>query len=119
MMEHKELFDELYENRLESANHYSLVEEEGKQALKDVTVLTDRQIELEKIEIEKRKLEIEEKKLKFEPIKVIAVPVGLFLLDTVVTFGYMKVINNFEKDGTYITTPGKALVDKFRRKFTK
>lgn len=126
MMEHKELFDEVYENRLESANTYSLVEDEGRQALKDVAVLTDRQIELEKLELEKRRIELderktdlEEKKQKFEPIKVIAVPVGMFLLESLFMVGYVKAINNFEKEGSYITTPGKAIGDMFRQKLRR
>ena len=119
MMKHKELFDEVYENRLESANTYSLVEDEGRQALKDVAVLTDRQIELEKLELEKRKADLEEKKQKFEPIKVIAVPVGMFLLESLFMVGYVRAINNFEKEGSYITTPGKAIGDMFRQKLRR
>ena len=133
MMKHKELFDEVYENRLESANTYSLVEDEGRQALKDVAVLTDRQIELEKLELEKRKADLEErkadleerkadleeKKQKFEPIKVIAVPVGMFLLESLFMVGYVRAINNFEKEGSYITTPGKAIGDMFRKKLIR
>ena len=118
-MNHKELLDEVYQNRLESANYYSLMEDEGKQAIKDVTVLTDRQIELEKIEIEKRKLDLEEKKLKFEPWKTVAVPVGMFLLESAFTVGLMVAIHNFEKSESYTTTPGRALGDMFRRKLSK
>lgn len=118
-MEHNELLDELYENRLESANHYSLIEDEGRQAFKDVTVLTDRHIELKKLELEERKLNLEEKKQKLEPWKVFAVPVGMFVLETAATAAFMVAINNFEKSDSYTGTTGKAVGDWFRRRFSK
>ena len=130
-MEHKNLLEEVIENRLKKAKDDNLSEEEQKRAFKEAMEAVDRSIQLDKIasaeneqqmkldlEIEKNELLKKEQKVNriIKCVEVAAVPAALFIADCLFKRYYIRTVCNFEKDYTFTTTPGKSISGIFRFK---
>lgn len=124
-MNNKTLLEEVIDNRLASVKD-SCGGDEEKKAFREAMEATDRHIQMERLKLEREKLELEKQKVeakddqKFNRImkcvEVVAVPVGVLVLDFVFKQHYMKKICTFEKDYTFTTTPGKSIGSIFRFK---
>ena len=129
-MEYVQLLEEVILDRLDVALD-DREPEESKKAFKEAMEAIDRKIQIEKINVSKLELENKEKleeskfnKSKEEQrkndilklIEIVAVPVGLLMLDYAFKRSFMKTVCNFEKDYTFTTTPGKSISQLFKFK---
>ena len=129
-MDYMYLLDEVIERRLEIAADEP-VSEESKRVFKEAMEAIDRKIQLERIEVSRKEVEskelLEREKLSrtkeeqkkndiMRIVEVVAVPVGLFMLDCLFKRYYMRSVCNFEKDYTFTTTPGKSISGLFKFK---
>lgn len=119
----KELLEEVAKQKLEKVKNGELSADEEKAVLKEAMELTDRQIQLTKIEsaevIEEQKAQFE--KEKFEASKAeqkrnriikaieIGVPVVLTGLNFAINVYFMKTLVNYEETRNWTNTPGKSL----------
>lgn len=85
---------------------------------------TDRLMKLEEAENKatldnakhEHSLEVEKKANIMKWVEVVAVPVGVLVLDHLFKRIYMVMVNDFEKDYTYTTSAGKAISSLFKFK---
>ena len=128
------LMEVVIKENLETLQHYDLTDvndEERKLLTKETLELTDRLIQLRKVdneqsetnlkrELEKQKYETNrEENVKDRVIRIIevaAVPTVLFIADCFFKRYYMRSVCNFEKDYTFTTTPGRAVSGLFKFK---
>jgi hypothetical protein len=111
----KEQLDKVIDDRLESVLVYEEGSDEAKHAFKEAMKAIELRNEMEKIEDTKKS---EKKNTVLKIVEIVAVPVGLFVLDAAFKTYYMKKVCNFEKDYTFTTTPGRGLsgLFQFRKK---
>lgn len=129
-MENIKLLEDVIKNRLEITED-DVESEESKRAFKEAMEAIDKMIQLEKLEVSKLEVENKERleREKFEKsnreqkkndilriVEVVAVPVGLFVMDCLFKRYYMRSVCNFEKDYTFTTTPGKSISGLFKFK---
>lgn len=129
-MENIKLLEDVIKNRLEIAED-DVESEESKRAFKEAMEAIDKMIQLEKLEVSKLEVENKERleREKFDKtnreqkkndilriVEVVAVPVGLFVMDCLFKRYYMRSVCNFEKDYTFTTTPGKSISGLFKFK---
>lgn len=129
-MENVYLLEQVIKDRLKVALD-DLESDESKRAFKEAMEAIDRMIQIERIDVSRLELEskdrLEESKLNkskeeqrkndiLRIVEVVAVPVGLFVLDCLFKRYYMRSVCNFEKDYTFTTTPGKSISGLFKFK---
>lgn len=112
-MENKELLEKVIKNRLENSLSEDLDPEEKEAFFKEAMEAMDRHIELERVESTKKEQNLN-RMVRY--VEVVAVPVGLLMIDSFVKWRFMKTVCNFEKDYTFTTTPGRSISSFFRFK---
>ena len=124
----RELMEEVIEDNLQGLKGFDLTDidsEQRKITLKETLELTDRLIQLEKLDLENDKQKQENKKFESNQneivfnkvmriVEVAAVPTVLFIADCVFKTYYMKSVCNFEKYYTFTTTPGRGVSGLFK-----
>lgn len=107
----KDKLDKVIDDRLNSVLLYDEGSEDAIRAFKEATKAIELRNEMEKIEDNKKS---EKKNTVLKVVEIVAVPVGLFVLDAVFKTYYMKKVCNFEKDYTFTTTAGRGLSSLFQ-----
>lgn len=126
-MENEKLLETVIKSRLEDSLDDAMDLKERGLAFKEAMEAMDRHIELKRLDSTNKENELvhaenelarKEQELNriVKYVEIVAVPVGLFILDSAFKWKYMKTICNFEKDYTFTTSPGRSLSGLFRFK---